>query len=80
MIIGVRYLQWLWPLAPAQRKRTKPMQVLALGLPRVGTDSLSKALQELGYDHVYHGFNTLSDARDNVNWCDLMHRKLKGEV
>jgi Sulfotransferase domain len=39
---------------PPPRVRTKPMQVLCVGLPRSGTESLQKALLRLGYDYTYH--------------------------
>ncbi|KAL4863906.1 hypothetical protein BDV12DRAFT_176907 [Aspergillus spectabilis] len=50
--------KWIYtiPTYP-ERPRTKPMQVLALGMSRSGTESLRRALQILGYDHVYHGFD-----------------------
>lgn len=38
---------------PRGRKRTAPMKVLCLGLPRSGTDSLAKALEILGIS-TYH--------------------------
>ncbi|OGM48290.1 hypothetical protein ABOM_002158 [Aspergillus bombycis] len=41
---------------PANRTRDRPMKVLALGMSRSGTESLSRALRILGYDHVFHGF------------------------
>lgn len=37
------------------------MQVLALGMSRSGTESLRRALIILGYDHVYHGYDTIED-------------------
>ncbi|KAK3990710.1 hypothetical protein QBC44DRAFT_394014 [Cladorrhinum sp. PSN332] len=43
------------PPPPPPPKRTKPMQVLCVGLPRSGTESLQKALLILGYDYTYHG-------------------------
>ncbi|KAL4936043.1 hypothetical protein BDV06DRAFT_205770 [Aspergillus oleicola] len=50
--------EWLYRIPPQPpRPRTKPMQVLALGMSRSGTESLRRALQILGYDHVYHGFD-----------------------
>lgn len=39
---------------PPPRARTKPMQVLCVGLPRSGTESLQKALLRLGYDYTFH--------------------------
>lgn len=51
------------------------MQILALGLPRTGTNSLCKALTDLGFNHTYHGFDTLDNTEDNVAWCQLMQQK-----
>lgn len=45
---------------PPKRIRDKPMQVLALGMSRSGTESLSRALRILGYNHVQHGFELFS--------------------
>ena len=39
---------------PKQPPRTSPLTLINLGLPRTGTKSLRKALQMLGYPHVYH--------------------------
>jgi hypothetical protein len=39
---------------PRQRDPNKPMQVLCVGLPRSGTESLQQALLTLGYDYTYH--------------------------
>jgi hypothetical protein len=39
---------------PRTREPGKPMQVLCVGLPRSGTESLQQALLILGYDHTYH--------------------------
>lgn len=57
------------------------MQILALGLPRTGTDSLRNALGLLGYDKVYHGFSVVeqdvwTDARA---WYNLLSRKAQGD-
>lgn len=37
---------------PARSIRTKPMGVLGLGLSRTGTESLSRALEILGYENA----------------------------
>ncbi|KAF5010513.1 hypothetical protein FDECE_3330 [Fusarium decemcellulare] len=42
---------------PPPRTRTKPMEVLCIGLPRSGTESLQHALLKLGYSHTYHGWD-----------------------
>ncbi|KAF2866961.1 P-loop containing nucleoside triphosphate hydrolase protein [Massariosphaeria phaeospora] len=39
---------------PPPRVREKPMEVLCVGLPRSGTESLEKALLLLGYNYAYH--------------------------
>ena len=51
------------------------MRVLALGLSRCGTESLKLALEELGYQGVYHGFETTGS--HSVSWCKLFDRKFK---
>lgn len=50
-----KYIYTVPPQPPRPRK--KPMQVLALGMSRSGTESLRRALVILGYDQVYHGFD-----------------------
>ncbi|KAF4964573.1 hypothetical protein FSARC_7532 [Fusarium sarcochroum] len=44
---------------PPPRKRTKPMEVICVGLPRSATESLQHALLKLGYDHTYHGWDII---------------------
>lgn len=39
---------------PRVRDTSRPMQVICVGLPRSGTESLQKALLMLGYDYTYH--------------------------
>lgn len=33
------------------------MEVICIGMPRSGTESLQYALIKLGYDHTYHGWD-----------------------
>lgn len=40
-------------------KRSRPLQVIAAGPSRSGTESLRTALLELGYHKVYHGWETM---------------------
>lgn len=50
--------QWVYQVPePPKQTRTKPMQILALGMSRSATESLSRALRRLGYDPVFHGFH-----------------------
>ncbi|KAL2863981.1 sulfotransferase family protein [Aspergillus lucknowensis] len=69
--------KWIYPgPSPAPQIRTKPMQVLALGMSRSGTESLRRALIILGYDHVYHGFDmSESTPMKWKQWALLGRRK-----
>jgi hypothetical protein len=52
------------------------MQVLCVGLPRTGTESLQQALLTLGYDHTYHGWDILFEAPlYSPGWVGLARRK-----
>jgi Sulfotransferase domain len=59
------------------RNPDHPMQVLALGLPRTGTESLRQALSILDYNHVYHGFDIVLSPPDCKSWSQLFTRKQK---
>lgn len=64
---------------PAARKRTKPLEVLCLGLPRTGTESLSVALGTLGLP-TYHGWDVVfeSDGGKLQHLAGLVRRKYCG--
>ncbi|KAF2168827.1 hypothetical protein M409DRAFT_52832 [Zasmidium cellare ATCC 36951] len=55
--------------------RTVPMQVLALGMSRSGTESIRKALEEMGYLRTYHGVQDLLAGKDGFTWAQLAERK-----
>ncbi|KAK4493865.1 hypothetical protein PRZ48_015050 [Zasmidium cellare] len=59
--------------------RQKDLQVLALGLSRTGTESLKRALETLGYHHVYHGFDFLKQPNQVLQWVPLLERKIDGK-
>lgn len=61
------------------QKRTQPVQVIAVGLSRTGTESLCRALSTLGYDHVYHGFDFLKQPEQVRPWVQLLERKIAAE-
>ncbi|KAK0672080.1 hypothetical protein QBC41DRAFT_353784 [Cercophora samala] len=46
---------------PPPRVRTKPLEVICVGLPRSGTESLQHALLTLGYHHTYHGWDIIHE-------------------
>ncbi|KAL4909563.1 hypothetical protein BDW74DRAFT_187620 [Aspergillus multicolor] len=58
-------------------KREKPMQVLAVGISRSGTESLREALHILGYEHTHHGFDTILPPYDLENIYRLLKKKYK---
>jgi hypothetical protein len=44
-----RFVEYIYALPePPKRKRTKPMEVICIGMPRTGTESLQHALIKLG--------------------------------
>ncbi|KAK7048397.1 hypothetical protein R3P38DRAFT_2504967 [Favolaschia claudopus] len=66
---------------PPPRKRTKPMEVLCVGLPRSGTESLQHALLRLGYDHTHHGWDiVLEEPSYCEQWAKLARKKWFGPL
>ncbi|RAK99300.1 sulfotransferase family protein [Aspergillus ibericus CBS 121593] len=60
---------------PRPRPRTKPLQVICVGLPRSGTESLSLALTHLGFT-TYHGWDVVfEDPPYAQEWAKLAERK-----
>lgn len=61
---------------PPPRRRHKPMEVLCVGLPRSGTESLQNALLTLGYDHTYHGWDIIYEQPNYAQqWVKLCRKK-----
>lgn len=56
--------------------RDRPLQVLALGLSRCGTESLKFALEELGYNGVYDGVEVTGE--ECMLWTRLWDGKQAG--
>ena len=69
-------LCWLYRHDEPDLVRDRPMQVLALGFSRCGTESLKFALEDLGYNRVYHGFE-ITGAQAMV-WSRLWDAKAAG--
>ncbi|KAI9657375.1 MAG: hypothetical protein M1821_003056 [Bathelium mastoideum] len=61
----------IYPQPEPNRTRDRPLRVLALGFSRSGTESLARALSQLGYNTVYHGFNVVTSAPDCAFWARL---------
>ncbi|KAL2796620.1 hypothetical protein BJX66DRAFT_323912 [Aspergillus keveii] len=66
-------LHALYGTAPPHR--TKPMQVLAVGISRSATESLREALHILGLEHTHHGFDTILPPYDLEEIYRLLRRK-----
>ncbi|KAJ5348233.1 uncharacterized protein N7506_001486 [Penicillium brevicompactum] len=64
---------------PAPHQRTKPVEVLCLGLPRTGTESLTVALRTLGLS-AYHGWDLVFESDGSkLQLChELVRRKYHG--
>lgn len=56
-------------------KRQKPMQILAVGISRSGTESLREALHTLGFEHTHHGFDTILPPYDLEKIYRLLKKK-----
>ncbi|KAJ5550492.1 hypothetical protein N7461_005190 [Penicillium sp. DV-2018c] len=60
MTFSDRILHYIYGLPPpTSGNRKEPMQVLAVGISRSGTESLREALHILGFNHTHHGFDTI---------------------
>jgi len=79
---------WIWWFterlyslpAPPRRKRSKPMEVICVGPPRSGTESLQQALLDLGYDYTYHGWDIVYDIPTPApGWVRLARKKWYAE-
>ncbi|KAK7419644.1 hypothetical protein QQX98_003235 [Neonectria punicea] len=66
---------------PPKRTRTKPMEVLCVGMPRSATESLQHALLTLGYDHTYHGWDIVYEEPNySEQWVRLCRKKWFGDL
>lgn len=61
----------IYPLPDEPLTRQRPLEVLALGISRAGTESLRNALIELGYYDVHHGIRFLLSDRERLQWLRL---------
>ncbi|KAH9903667.1 hypothetical protein F4778DRAFT_790710 [Xylariomycetidae sp. FL2044] len=73
-------LEYIYALPePPRRERTRPMEVICVGLPRCGTESLQHALVTLGYDPTCHGWDIVLEAPNRCQqWAALARRKWFG--
>ncbi|KAF2169264.1 hypothetical protein M409DRAFT_64992 [Zasmidium cellare ATCC 36951] len=72
-------LHTIYPLQNPNKTRDRPLEVLAVGLSRTGTDSLRQALLEVGYQNVYHGFSYGASPNDCIQWIRLGQAQERGD-
>lgn len=66
----------IYPIKEPNRTRDRPLEVIAVGLPRSGTDSLRTSLRLTGYNESMHGFVfVLDEPGQGPQWCRLAWRK-----
>ncbi|KAE8405571.1 hypothetical protein BDV37DRAFT_89837 [Aspergillus pseudonomiae] len=68
----------LYNLPSPSQKRTQPMQVLAVGISRSGTESLREALHMLDINHTHHGFDTILPPSSLQATYRLLQKKYTG--
>lgn len=65
----------LYPTHHQPQRRSQPMQVLAVGISRSGTESLQRALHKLGIEHVWHGYDSILPPYSLEEWYRLAAKK-----
>ena len=75
----VSFLKRVYPIQEFNLSRDRPLEVLALGPGRSGTESLREALQELGYRKVHHGYVTCDRPGECPVWLRFFKLKSKME-
>lgn len=71
----------VYPLPEPPRKSKNELKVVALGLPRSGTESLCRALKILGYSNVSHGYIWWSErAETSELWYRLGKSRSEGRT
>lgn len=66
----------IYPLPQPSRTRTVPLQLICIGLPRSGTDSLRRALLLLSLVEVHHAYHYLDgNIGETPQWLRLAWRK-----
>ncbi|GCB21755.1 hypothetical protein AAWM_04640 [Aspergillus awamori] len=77
----ISILKRMYRLPEPQPKRSRPLRVICLGLPRCGTESLKGALETLGFGGVAHGFEWwLHHPNHSVLYCELLLLKLQNRM
>ncbi|MCJ1394123.1 hypothetical protein MMC18_007001 [Xylographa bjoerkii] len=64
---------------PRSRTRKVEMQVLVIGMMRTGTKSTKAALEQLGYNDVYHMVTAMKNPKDYDMWAEAFNAKFHGK-
>jgi hypothetical protein len=70
-----RIYHTLYATSHPPQTRTQPMQVLAVGISRSGTESLRNALHTLGIEHTWHGYDSILPPYSLEEWYKLAAKK-----
>ena len=72
-------LERIYHINEPRPARTRPLEVICVGLSRSGTESLREALLNLGYQKVYHGWETLkpTNRADFMLHSQILHKKYR---
>lgn len=78
-LVGKMATQQAAPRYVPSQTRSRPLEVLALGLPRTGTRSVTIALSNLGLGHCAHGFDLMDDMPYTARWEQAVDAKYLGK-
>ena len=59
-------------------RRTTPLEVLSLALPRSGGASMKEAYSILGYQNPYHFSSVIGNVKDSDMWLEALRAKYEG--
>ena len=72
----IPFFKLLYPIKEPLRTRDRPLEIIAVGLSRSGTDSLRTALKLLGYNECHHASVFIAEEPgQGPQWCRLAWRK-----
>jgi len=64
---------------PRSRTRKVEMRVMVIGMMRTGTKSIKAALEQVGYNHVYHMTTAMKNPKDCEMWTEAFNAKFHGK-
>jgi hypothetical protein len=65
----IPFLELIYPITKPNRTRDRPLEIIAVGLSRSGTDSLCTALKLLGYNECHHASVFIVEEPGQVPQC-----------